>query len=171
MKLTLITFFCFLTCYNVMAQNHFTSKMAIGIHFNARTEGDKKFTTGVYFSGYAEPKISKSGNLVFNIDYGIFKPEFQTTAGSGKYSLFAGYKQKFFSGKSDYYACAMAGAMFQSFGIKISFGNEYRILKTSFLSFDVFYCKALFNSASGDGGSSKVASLIGITFGAGIIHK
>ncbi len=171
MKIIFIILYC-LTLNGISnAQNYFTSKMAVGVHFNGQTDDGKKFKPGIFFSGYAEPRISNSGNVVFNVDYGIFKPDFPSTTSNNAYNVLVGYKQKFFSGNSDYYISALMGALFKGLGFKVSVGNEYRILKTSFWSVDFFYCRTVNKNAFGNASPNKVGSVFGITLGAGIFNK
>jgi len=86
----------------------------------------------------------------------------------GKYAVLVGYKNKFFVGKSNYYIAALTGAMYGGFGFKAVNGYEKRILRTSLISLDAFYCKSV---SSNDSNSDKITSLIGITLGAALIHE
>lgn len=151
-------------------QNFPGGKIMSGFHFNSKNSHHKKFEPGFILSVFVEPRVSNSGNLVFNFDYGRFKISDSTTYfSSGLYSILAGYKQKFFYGKSDVYLSGTVGALFGGIGFKFSLGNELVISRSVFLSADLFYGAGI-TSATGDGGSNKPVSVFGLTAGIGLTH-
>lgn len=152
------------------AQNFSSGKITAGFHFNSKNNDKKKFDTGFLLSACVEPRVSNSGNLVFNFGYGRFKIEDTATYYSnGLYSLLAGFKQKFFYGRSDINAAASVGMLYGGFGFELSLGNELVISRSIFLSADVFYGASI-TTASGDGGNDKPSSVYGVTAGIGLIH-
>ncbi|MDZ4713584.1 MAG: hypothetical protein SGI89_14845 [bacterium] len=168
MKVLLIILISIAFTANALSQNFFSSKIAAGVHFNSEA-GSTKYSPGLYISGYVEPRISSTGNIVFNIDCGIFrKKDVSLSRNDGKYAVLVGYKNKFFVGKSNYYIAGLTGAMYGGFGFKAVIGYEKRILRTSLISLDAFYCKSV---SSNDSNSDKITSLIGITLGAALIHE
>src|SRR6185295_10115497 len=110
-----------------------------------------------------EPRLSNSGSEVFNMDFGLFKLDDSTTSNTGSYNVLVGYKQKFFMKKSNYFIAGLVGATFRGFGFKVAVGNEYRVLKKSFVSIDVFYCNSLYKFSTGDPETNKVSYVFGVT--------
>lgn len=153
------------------SQNHFTSKIAAGVHAGTQTVDHRNYFIGLLISGFAEPRITNSGNLVFNMDFANVIPDgFTSTEGKGRYGVFAGYKQKIFfkRHKNDLYFSALAGIFNQSFSVKAMTGYEFTIMKKSLMSIDASYSRSFVSSTSS---KDKILSYFGITIGVGVINK